>query len=85
MGLIGKILAAKLVAKLTERLDRAQTDPVPKAEYIPAGRAAPVGARGNVLLDRAGRIYQRNPKLVATVGAAALALIAAGLSRRRRF
>lgn len=40
--------------------------------------------KGNAL-DRAGRIYQRNPKLVATVGAAALALIAAGLSRRRRF
>lgn len=67
MNMIGKILAAKLVAKLTERLDRAQTDPLPKAEYPPAGR-----------------IHQRNPKLVAAAGVAALALIAAGLSRRRR-
>lgn len=84
MSLIGKILAAKLVAKLTERLDRAQTDPPPRAEYIPARHARPVGARGGALLDRAGQLYQRNPKLVATVGAAALAIIAAGLSRRRR-
>lgn len=83
MGLIGKILAAKLLAKLTQRLDRAQTDPVPRAEYTRAGGGRHAGARGNVLLDRAGRIYQRNPKLVATVGAAALAIIAAGLSRRK--
>ena len=84
MGLIGKILVAKLVTKLTERLDRAHRDPVPRAEYIPASRAQPARARGNALVDRAGRLYQRNPKLVATVGAAALALIAAGMSRRRR-
>jgi hypothetical protein len=83
MGLIGKILAAKLVAKLTERLDRAQTDPPPKADYIPA-RGSKTRAPAGVLLDRAGRIYQRNPKLVATISAAALALIAAGLARRRR-
>lgn len=85
MGLIGKILAAKLVAKLTERLDRAQTGPLPRAEYIPARRAQSIGARGSALLDHAGRVYQRIPRLVATLGAAALALIAAGLARRRRF
>jgi hypothetical protein len=85
MGLIGKILAAKLVAKLTERLDRAQTGPLPRAEYIPARRAQPPRGRGGALLDRAGRLYQRNPRLVATLGTAALALIAAGLARRRRF
>jgi hypothetical protein len=85
MGLIGKILAAKLVAKLIERLDRAQTDPLPRAEYIPARRPQPAGVRGSALLDRAGRVYQRNPRLVATLGAAALALIAAGVARRRRF
>lgn len=84
MGLIGKILAAKLVAKLTERLDRAQTDPPPRAENIPARRAQPAGARGGALLDRAGRLYRRNPKLVAAVGAAALAIVAAGIARRRR-
>lgn len=69
MGLVGKILVAKLVTKLTERLDRAQRDPPARAEYIPAGR------------ERMAR--RRNPKLVATLGAAAIVLLAAGLSRRR--
>lgn len=70
MGLIGKVLVAKLVTKLTERLDRAQTDPPARAEYINAGRGK--------------RARRRNPTLVAALGAATIGFIAAGVLRRRR-
>jgi hypothetical protein len=85
VSFLGNILAAKLVAKVTERLDRAQTAPPVTGEYIPASQAQSFEGHGNALLDRVARLYERNPRLVATVGTALVAILVAALSRRRRF
>ena len=90
MGLIGKIVFAKLATRATRRLQRAAAAraaaaPAARAasgQYIPAGAVAPA-SRGGALIDSAARFYQQNPKLATALGTAVVAALAAGLSRRR--
>ena len=87
MGVIGKVIGGVLGAKLLKRLEKGARSPA-GGEYIPAGEldaARSYPARpGGVLLERCGRFCRENPKLVGTIGSAALAIALASLARRRR-
>ena len=91
MGLIGKVITGAIGAKLLNRLQNGartttSTTPQAGAEYIPANQLDPVGTgpsgTAGALVERAGRFYRENPKLV-TVGSAALAIALAALAKRR--
>lgn len=87
MGLIGKMIGGAIGAKVLQRLERgARSRPTAttrNGEYIPAN--APVGhPAGGALLERCGRFCKENPKLVTTIGSAALAIALASLAKRRR-
>lgn len=92
MGLLGKIIAAKatsgMVQKMNER--RRMNERAAESEYIPAGRDMPASTGGalqrnaGAVVDRAGRFYRENPKMVASLGVAA-ALMALSALKRRTF
>jgi len=88
MGLISKVIGGAIGAKVLKRLqNRARSRPA-GGEYIPArdldaARTYPTPYGGS-LLERCGRFCQDNPKLVTTIGSAALAIALASLARRRR-
>ena len=88
MGLIGKVIAGAIGAKVLKRMENgARSRPV-DGEYIPArnldtARTYPT-PYGNSLIERCGRFCKENPKLVTTLGSAALAIALASLAKRRR-
>jgi hypothetical protein len=86
MGMIGKILGGVAGAKLLQgALNRRASQ---SGRYIPASQAdASAGAVASPssggLMGRASRFYAENPKMVHTVGAAALAIALASFAKRR--
>jgi len=88
MGLLGKVIGGAIGAKVLKRLENgARSRPV-GGEYIAArdldaARTYPT-PYGSSLLDRCGRFCKENPKLVTTLGSAALAIALASLAKRRR-
>jgi hypothetical protein len=91
MGLIGKVIGGALGAKLLKRMDNAYRDPPTSGQYIPANQVdpartqpTPMAGGVNGIVERAGRFYRENPKLVHTLGSAAVAIALARLAQRRR-
>lgn len=89
MGLLSKILAAKATTHVVQKMNQRSRAAKAEAEYIPAGQTLPT--RGSSLqthagayIDRAGRFYKENPKMVAGLGVAA-ALMALSALKRRQF
>ena len=88
MGLLGKIIAGKVVAKTMQKMkakDEAaeaafRAEQARQGVYIPAN--AP--ARPRTIANQAVDFYERNPKLVAAAGTLIMAALAAGMSRKRR-
>ena len=87
MGLLGKIIAAKATTKVVQRMNERSRAMKAQPEYIPAG-GTPTGTgmqtTANAYLDRAGRFYKENPKMVASLGVAA-ALMALSALKKRSF
>ena len=88
MGLFGKIIAGKVVAKAVQKMK--QKDAAAEAalrarqgQYIPAGAAVP-GAVPTTLSGKAVAFYERNPKLVAGAATLVMAALAASLSKGRK-
>jgi hypothetical protein len=86
MGLLGKIIAAKATTKVVERMNERSRAMKAQPEYIPAGTPTGTGMQttANAYLDRAGRFYKENPKMVAGLGVAA-ALMALSALKKRSF
>lgn len=88
MGLIGKVLAAKLGTRMMERAlrRREMKAAAPAAgEYIPAaGANAARGGRLHALTDRATQVYRRNPKLLGGLATLAAAALLVGLKQKGR-
>jgi hypothetical protein len=91
MGLLGKIIAAKATSKVVQKMNDRSRAMEAQGEYIPAGRNVPATGAGtglqstaNAYLDRAGRFYKENPKMVASLGVAA-ALMALSALKKRSF
>lgn len=86
MGMIGRILTAVAGAKLVQgAMARRATDPSP--EYLPATQpdasSGAIATRANAVVGRAKDFYTQNPKLVHTLGAAAVAIALASFAKRR--
>jgi hypothetical protein len=84
MGMFARILTAAAGAKL---LHGAVSRPTQSGQYIPATQADPapgtIASRANDIVGRAKAFYAENPKLVHTVGTAALAIALASFAKRR--
>lgn len=90
-------IGAKLLKRLqnAQRPVYADRRVATTGQYIPANQVdnvrgqldsvrGQVTGQGNRIVERAGRFYKENPKLVHTIGSAALAIALARLSQRRR-
>jgi hypothetical protein len=88
MGMIGRIVGGALAAKLLHRAIASKQDTTQGGQYLPANQAdtppAQSGWRGNGMVEKAGRFYRENPKLVHSIGSAALAIALASYAQRRR-
>lgn len=86
MGLLGKIIAAKVTAKLVEGMNRkaraTPATPASRQEYIPANAPATRSGLGG-LASRCGQFCRDNPKLMGSLGIAVAALALQQLTRRR--
>jgi hypothetical protein len=87
MGLLGKIIAAKATTKVVQKMNDRSRAMKAQPEYIPAGSSLPAGRTGlqttaNAYLDRAGRFYKENPKMVASIGVAAALMALSALKKR---
>lgn len=87
MGLLGKIIAAKATTKVVQKMNERSRAMKSQGEYIPASRTAAAGGTGlqttaNAYLDRAGRFYKENPKMVASIGVAAALMALSALKKR---
>lgn len=86
MGMIGRILGGVAGAKLLHgAMNRGSTQ---SGQYLPANQpgvssGAVANASDTSIIGKAGRFYAENPKLVHTVGAAALAIALAAFGKRR--
>ena len=71
---------------LNSILGKRRTTP---AEYIPAGAPERAVTRasdlGHQVLNRAGSVYQRNPKLVKTIASGALLIAAAAFAKKKGY
>jgi hypothetical protein len=85
MGMIGRIIGGALGAKLLHGAMNRNT--AGSAQYIPAadptGTALQPANPAGDLVGRARDYYAQNPKLVHTVGAAAVAIALASFARKR--
>ena len=86
MGLLGKLIAGKVIAKAVTKVK--QRDAAAQAamrarqgQYIPAGTNVAVGT---TLAGKAVGFYERNPKLVAGAATLLMAALAASLSKGRK-
>lgn len=88
MGMLTKLLGLKLAQKVVSRLDaRADAkDAQLRQQYIAAGEPVPADGswRTQGVVRKAGRFYQKNPKLVASLVTVVLAGLAAALAKKRR-
>lgn len=73
MGLLKTLVSAKAVQAAVDYLDSKNRTP----EYIPAGKPATRGRNAGLAMA-ATQIVRRNPRLLGTVGAGALLVLAAG-------
>ena len=85
MGLLGKLIAGKVVAKTVQKLNQKNAAAqaarrVQHGQYIPAGARV---ATGTGLAGKAVGFYEKNPKLVAGVATLIMAALAASLSKGR--
>ena len=85
MGLFGKLIAGKVVAKAVQKVKQREAAQAAlraqQGQYIPAGTNV---ATGPTLAGRAVAFYERNPKLVAGAATLVMAALAASLSKGRR-
>ncbi len=92
MGMLGRIVGGALAAKLLHRAIASKQESTqvgtPGGQYIPATQAdtppAQAGWRGNAMVEKAGRFYRENPKLVHSIGSAALAIALASYAQSRK-
>jgi hypothetical protein len=89
MGILGKILAGKMLMSAVDRAraQRYPTGEIPAAgQYIPAESAPRTGLAqyGSSLLDSAGQFYKQNPRKVQMLGLLAGAALLASMSKGRR-
>ena len=88
MGLLGKIIAGKVMAKAVKKLNQrnaalAAQPAVRQGQYIPAAsRGQAVASSG--LAGKALAFYEKNPKLVAGAATLVMAAVAASLSKGRK-
>ena len=85
MGLIGKVLGAKLSANMMDRaLRKQEATATPTGEYLPAGQVTTGGLRqqAGAVVDRAGQIYRQNPKLIGGLATLAAAALLVGMKRK---
>ena len=93
MGMIGKILAARLGMKMMDRAlhkqeqQYAQAEPT-TGEYIPANQVLTTGSRikagAGAVVDRAAQVYKQNPKLIGGLGLLALAAMLVKVKQGQR-
>ena len=86
MGLLGKLIAGKVVAKAMRKLKQKDAAAqaamrVQQGQYIPAG--ASVASRTG-MAGKAVDFYEKNPKLVTGAATLIMAALAASLSKGRR-
>ena len=79
MGLLKTLVSAKAVSAVVDYLDSKNRT----GEYIPAGKTS-MKARGAGLATVATSLARRNPKLIGTLGAGALAIYLAGVLVKRK-
>jgi hypothetical protein len=90
MGILGKILAGKMVMSAVDRArsQRYPTGDAPAGEgqYLPADPSARTGLAeyGSSLLNSAGQYYKQNPRKVQMLGLLAGAALLASMSKGRR-
>lgn len=88
MGLLDRMFGGALGAKLLKRRQDAEPAAPAAGQYIPADELDPIRTQptpvGNGFVERAGRFYRENPKLVYTIGSAVLAIALARLAQNRR-
>jgi hypothetical protein len=86
MGILGKIVAGKLLMSAAERARNRREAPG-TGQYIPASQAdtTALDRTGNSILDRAGRFYRENPRKVQVLGLVAAAMLLARVKRGRGF
>lgn len=87
MGLLGKLIAGKVMAKVVKKLNHksAALDVRPavrQGQYIPASGGKAVTPSG--LAGKAIAFYEKNPKLVAGATTLLMAAVAASLSKGRK-
>jgi hypothetical protein len=85
MGLLSKIIAAKVTSSIVQKLNQKGRDPVPqqpvaRQQYIPARTT--MRGRAFDVRDRAVNVYRDNPKLVAGVGLLAAAMLLQQMKKR---
>ena len=85
MGLLSKIIAAKVTSSIVQKLNEKGRAPVPaqpvaRSQYIPARPT--VRDRAFDVRDRAVNVYRENPKLVAGVGVLAAAMLLQQFKKR---
>jgi hypothetical protein len=90
MGILGKILAGKMMASAVDRMSRRNDTSVAttgaEGQYIPASRSGTslgLPASMGSIVDRAGEFYRANPKKVHAMGAVAAAILLARMGQRR--
>ena len=88
MGLFGKLIAGKVVAKAVQKMKQkdAAAEAAMRAQqgtYIPAGAVAGMPARTG-LAGKAVDFYEKNPKLVAGAATLIMAALAASMSKGRK-
>jgi hypothetical protein len=84
MGILGKLLAGKVVMSAAERA-RANRAARRTGQFIPANQTESTGlaATANSVLDRAGQFYRENPKKVHALGLIAAAVLLTRMSKGR--
>ena len=85
MGLLGKLIAGKVVAKAVQKVKQKNAAELRarQGQYIPAGSDVLPAGRTD-LATKAVSFYEKNPKLVAGAATLLMAALAASLSKGRR-
>ena len=81
MGMLSKLVAANLTARIVKRLNAGARDPAPRQTYIPARPTLRDRCAG--LAGRCNDVVRQNPKTFAALGAlVAAAAVQQALKRR---
>ena len=82
MGLLGKLIAGKVVAKAVQKVKQKEALRARQGQYIPAGASVAAPPPGTIA-GKAVAFYEKNPKLVAGAATLLMAALAASLSKGR--